>query len=1142
MPSPFRKRRRDLLNARLQQRRLERRRLLQFETCEPRLVLNAAPAFDWFMQDGLKADSAGRIVVPNTAEYARPAGFPVVFDVSEFELSTGDRPTTYSFQILDRLGAPVQVGADPAGTLVSPVPSGPIIAGVPQWYAVELPESDESSTAEKDAFSVTISGTKDAVTEAITKPVVVDNILIVAIGDSYGSGEGTPEVARGSEKFGQWMSAGDGTDPQIERANFEHRIAHRSSFAASSQMALQMEQADPKTSVTYVFLAASGGEIAESALASYPGITGEYRDDDYIHSAQGAPIPPAPLPPQLDQLDAIVGDRKIDTLTVSFGGNDVGFANVIAGALFLDPGDPDQAGVAYLQARSALEAAVQQGQAGSDGPWDAFFAAVFPTLSVLPTSAFFDTTTAGLDGMMSAYQQLDVRIKSLLGGAPDQVLITQYPDPFSEWVNGSLKLGDQILDDLFPSSALIGDGFELLFDGPLEITADEMLWAREHVINPLNQAIADAAEELGWTVIDGIGKAWEGHGFTASPSLEPDSNGRLQSIEITAGEPARWIVTPTESVTWQGPASAVDSKGQVHPNRLGSAATGALLYESAFASYFGGLQAKTGDVLPINLRAWLNAQEPGSGDGVAFSNLQLQFVDLSQPPTTWQPLATTIHPDRGDWELFVSDGGEQRPSGYVLFPDRVEANPALTFEDTGRIYFAPATSDVGADYDDDPFQAGFQGTVRITFDAGSDASNLTSHELRVFVAPGYSTASNSTVPVEVPETDPGHGLATMRMQQRLNFLGYVDAFGEPLVIDGVVGPRTMESAGLFNAVVGDAPDVVPMSWVDPLQINRSNAPRWVELPISGPKWWLDASAESANLNWTSNWSLDVLNIAGASGNVPSIPIVLASQQSGGIIDGEVGHATGRDLDIGINHSSSVYRVHGVEGQNYVAAKTPNDSAGDSHVVASVDGPNETVDANLTTLTLFSSGPALADLSQVMASSTSNGNEDAWLRISDPAGDLVLRRIISVDQAAGTVELNRRLPASFAGQNGLIWSAFYSVPLSNVTTASGLVEDQLSNDTNFDLLTGLAPLMTDPVSGYRAADIMAQVEALRRANPESAAQAIRIEFNDPRLWGLPGTISEDNAAGRTSFAFNAANVIQLRTGPGASVEAAAAAVE
>ncbi len=141
--------------------------------------------------------------------------------------------------------------------------------------------------------------------------VVVQDWLIVSIGDSVASGEGNPDI------------------PGARGAQWENNQCHRSATAGPAQAAADIELADPKTSVTFIHLACSGATIFKGVLGSYDGITGG-----------------RPLPPQLQALKAFVGDREIDAVLVSIGANDVHFSDVVQGCLLQRGCDQARVGTA----------------------------------------------------------------------------------------------------------------------------------------------------------------------------------------------------------------------------------------------------------------------------------------------------------------------------------------------------------------------------------------------------------------------------------------------------------------------------------------------------------------------------------------------------------------------------------------------------------------------------------------------------------------------------------------------------------------------------------------------------------------------------------------------------------------------------
>lgn len=135
----------------------------------------------------------------------------------------------------------------------------------------------------------------DGQTTVAETGVTVRDILIVSIGDSFASGQGNPDIPKQGKTRAKWVD----------------NICSRSAFAGAAQAALSIEQADPHTSVTFVSLACSGATVDA-------GLTGVY--------LKGGKS----LPPQVDKVKEVVNGRPIDALFISIGGNDIGFADLVA--------------------------------------------------------------------------------------------------------------------------------------------------------------------------------------------------------------------------------------------------------------------------------------------------------------------------------------------------------------------------------------------------------------------------------------------------------------------------------------------------------------------------------------------------------------------------------------------------------------------------------------------------------------------------------------------------------------------------------------------------------------------------------------------------------------------------------------------
>src|SRR4051812_46863971 len=156
-------------------------------------------------------------------------------------------------------------------------------------------------------YTLQLTLTSSLGTATVTRDVIVQDFLIVALGDSYGSGEGSPDqdVVRGFAGIKQ------------ADAKWQDRRCHRSAKAGSAQAARWIEQADPHTSVTFISTACSGAEILNGFLKPYDGV-------DSTWEAKYNP----PLDPQLTQARNLIGNREVDALYMSVGGNDANFAKI----------------------------------------------------------------------------------------------------------------------------------------------------------------------------------------------------------------------------------------------------------------------------------------------------------------------------------------------------------------------------------------------------------------------------------------------------------------------------------------------------------------------------------------------------------------------------------------------------------------------------------------------------------------------------------------------------------------------------------------------------------------------------------------------------------------------------------------------
>ncbi len=168
---------------------------------------------------------------------------------------------------------------------------------------------DDGATAMVRLLVEDDAGTSSSVEQAVSPR----DHLIVSIGDSVASGEGSPHT--GGAAVATWQ---DGA-------------CHRSALAGPALAAQQLEASDPRSSVTFVQLSCSG-----AAIVDVPELVGA--DDPttggLLDSYSGiVPSPSSLRPSQLEQMTALVGNRPVDALLVSIGANDAKFSEVVKDCL-----------------------------------------------------------------------------------------------------------------------------------------------------------------------------------------------------------------------------------------------------------------------------------------------------------------------------------------------------------------------------------------------------------------------------------------------------------------------------------------------------------------------------------------------------------------------------------------------------------------------------------------------------------------------------------------------------------------------------------------------------------------------------------------------------------------------------------------
>jgi lysophospholipase L1-like esterase len=493
--------------------------------------LTVAPVVTWTTDErfGVDRDGDGRLDLPNTKEYVYnrvtpcagtcpPPLFPIHLDAG---LSSA------------------------AGVELGPLPivryrwiiSGSGLDG-PLDYTRTGPHLDVS-LAEGDYqvdLRLLVRLPWGSITTRTRQDLTVDDLLVVAIGDSYASGEGNPETRRDGDRPAAWAEGGS------PAADAQNSAAHRSTVAWPARVALALERADPHTSVTFVSMASTGARIDAGLIA-----------------AQAAELPEA----QLDGVRRLVGTRPIDLMLIQVGGNDIGFPRIVRGLVEADPlFDP----VCHDQLVANVLASAR------DGAWTRGVGLTFrlPFHIGCREMPIAGPVYPGLDGLKAAFDRLATR----LGRLPiDRTVVVGYPDPTGSDADGT------------PCREIVGDTTPpFRFH---EIDQQEQTAGVEQILRPLNAILEGIAADHGWDFVGGIDAMFAaGHGYCApwpdygvfpaaggglleSPDAWYRNPGRFSAGALLNGAEVTWYRTAAQSATLQGPAAPYATSGTLHPNEIG---------------------------------------------------------------------------------------------------------------------------------------------------------------------------------------------------------------------------------------------------------------------------------------------------------------------------------------------------------------------------------------------------------------------------------------------------------------------------------------------------------------------------------------------------------------------------------------------
>lgn len=316
---------------------------------------------------------------------------------------------------------------------------------------------------------------------------------IAFIGDSYASGEGAP-----NQTGAKWDDRG------CHRSSENGRAAAAKAVAATAGTRLNPITMTATPNLIWKDVACSGATVAKGILGRYEGV------DELNNNTGGAT---GDYGPQVNEVEQWLNGRELDVLSISVGGNDVGFAKVVETCMHPFKGN--------CHTDNELKSLVANGDPN-------------------------DSRVVGFAGLEQKLRAMKTAIDSQL--KPRKVIFFGYPNPLRDR-KGSLC---NRYDENFAIFTLNGSTFN---PGPgalgfhigaatEHLNAEEAAWVESELITKMNNKRRDLAEEFGWTFIDPT-EMTRRHGFCASGNRA-------------------WFNTPKTSYNRQG-----DFNGTAHPNREG---------------------------------------------------------------------------------------------------------------------------------------------------------------------------------------------------------------------------------------------------------------------------------------------------------------------------------------------------------------------------------------------------------------------------------------------------------------------------------------------------------------------------------------------------------------------------------------------
>lgn len=358
------------------------------------------------------------------------------------------------------------------------------------------------------------------------------------------------------------LAIGPGSSPEVEPI-WQDDYCHRSAKSGHAQAALSMENNDPRTSVTFVHLACSGSQIFSNMA--------------FLNLAD-----------QIEEANKLIGDREIDAVLLSIGGNDAGFASVVKACILQElcfEDDFTTLGSALSESACLFAIPFEKlsdcvefvtdvgGEPGDSSGQRLFFNALYG-VDCLGQG----TPSNGANGcqrLLSRYDSFKKEVLiNLAGVLPEELREAKVANPEDPNLPDveeipDLQRQDRIFLVEYPDLTKDDRGFYCdpqIHVLPLQVlpggSRPESVWADTVAIEQLDQGVAQGAEAAGWNLVDGIYSGFKEHGYCAYN---------------------HWVVRMQESLVTQ-----LDHLGSVHPNQAGYEFYGQRIAEDLTTDFYRG--------------------------------------------------------------------------------------------------------------------------------------------------------------------------------------------------------------------------------------------------------------------------------------------------------------------------------------------------------------------------------------------------------------------------------------------------------------------------------------------------------------------------------------------------------------------------